>query len=221
MHEEFPLRRRHHFVGGQPRLAADIAPPLPAPPPPVAPPYSWSGIYGGVQLGGALNESEWRLFSQTGSGFLYGGQVGLNYQFGQFVLGGEGDFSGSILKANSICAAVAGTNCQTELIYLASLRTRAGGAFDQLFIYVVGGVAFGGFQFSQTAGLHQSWSDTVHTGRTAGGGFEYAITDHITDGVEYNYYEFPGITLAGGINPVTINPRVSVNSVLAKAGYKF
>jgi outer membrane immunogenic protein len=56
------------------------------------------------------------LFSQTGSGFLYGGQIGFNYQIDQFVLGAEGDVSGSTLKADGICAAVAGTNCRTTWI---------------------------------------------------------------------------------------------------------
>jgi opacity protein-like surface antigen len=56
--------------------------------------------------------------------------------------------------------------------------------------YVDGGVAFGGFRFAQTAGLNQSWSDMVHIGWTVGAGVEYAFTDHLIGGVEYNYYGF-------------------------------
>jgi outer membrane immunogenic protein len=207
----------------QSTLAADIAsppPPLASAPPPVTPSYSWSGLYSGVQLGGAWDDSSWRLFNQSGSGFLYGGQLGFNYQIGQFVLGGEGDLSGSTLKADSICAAVAGTNCQTQMNYLASVRARAGVAFDRLLLYADGGVAFGGFKFAQTAGLHQNWDDTTHVGWTAGTGVEYAFTDHVIGGLSYNYYEFPTVTLGGGINPATITSRQSVNTVLAKASYK-
>ena len=146
-------------------LAADLSPPVSSPTPsPILPSYSWTGWYGGLQLGGAWEKSNWRVFSQTGSGFLYGGQLGVNYQIDQFVFGAEGDVSGSTLKADSICAAVAGTNCRTTMDYLASLRARAGVAFDRVMPYVDGGVAFGGFRFAQTAGLNQSWSDMVHIG---------------------------------------------------------
>jgi outer membrane immunogenic protein len=107
------------------------------------------------------------LFSQTGSGFLYGGQIGFNYQIDQFVLGAEGDVSGSTLKADGICAAVAGTNCRTTMDYLASLRARVGMPIGQLMPYLDGGVAFGGFRFAQTAGLNQSWANTVHVGWTS------------------------------------------------------
>jgi outer membrane immunogenic protein len=161
----------------EPTMAADIAspppPPPPAPaPPPIASPYSWSRLYGGVRLGGAWDDSEWRLFSQSGSGFLYGGQLGFNYQISQFVLGAEGDLSGSTLTADGICAANVGTNCQTQMNYLASVRARAGMAFDRLLVYGDGGVAFGGFKFAQTEGLLQSWDATTHIGWTAGTGVE-------------------------------------------------
>jgi outer membrane immunogenic protein len=159
--------------------------------------------------------------AKPGSGFLYGGQLGFNYQVDQFVFGAEGDVSGSTLKADSICAAVSGTNCRTTMDYLASLRARAGVAIDRMMAYADGGVAFGGFRFAQTAGLNQNWSDTVHIGWTVGVGVEYAFTDHLIGGVEYNYYGFPGETLTGGVNPQTISPRESVNTVVAKASYKF
>ena len=153
--------------------------------------------------------------------FSMGGQLGVNYQIDQFVFGAEGDVSGSTLKADSICAAVPGTNCRTTMDYLASLRARAGVAFDRVMPYVDGGVAFGGFRFAQTAGLNQSWSDMVHIGWTVGAGVEYAFTDHLIGGVEYNYYGFPGDTLSGGKNPTTIKVDQSMSTVVAKASYKF
>lgn len=202
-------------------LAADLPLSVSSPPLPIPASYSWTGWYAGLQLGGAWERSDWRLFSQTGSGLLYGGHIGFNYQFDQFVLGGEGDFTGSTVKADSICAAVAGTNCRTTVDYLASLRAKAGIALDRLMAYADGGVAFGGFRFAQTAGLQQSWANTVHVGWTAGAGLEYAFTDHLTGGVEYNFYGFPSQSLGGGINPVTIPPHEWLNSVVGKASYKF
>jgi opacity protein-like surface antigen len=61
-----------------PASAAGLPPAGAISSPAVAPLYSWTGWYGGLQLGGVSDESSWRLFSQTGSGFLYGGQLGFN-----------------------------------------------------------------------------------------------------------------------------------------------
>jgi outer membrane immunogenic protein len=205
------------FAAAEPAWAADLAlEPIPA-----VSLYSWTGIYGGLQLGGGWDQSTWRLFSQNGSGAFYGGQLGYNYQIGQFVLGAESDLAGSTLQASSICAAVAGSNCQTQLNYLASARGRVGFAVDRLMIYGDGGAAFGGFRFAETAVLMQNWAGQVHVGWTVGGGVEYAFTNHLIGGVEYNYYGFPSVTLGGGVNPTTINPRESLNTMMAKASYKF
>jgi opacity protein-like surface antigen len=80
-----------------------------------------------------------------------------------------------------------------------------------------GGVAFGGFRFAQTAGLNQSWANTVHVGWTIGAGVEYAFTDHLIGGLEHNYYGFPSETLGGGICPTTIKVDEAVRTVVAKA----
>jgi outer membrane immunogenic protein len=76
--------------------AADL-PPRPAPQPyykaPVAMQvYNWTGFYIGINGGGGFGRSQW---DSTGnfniSGGLVGGTVGYNYQFGQGVVGLEGD----------------------------------------------------------------------------------------------------------------------------------
>jgi hypothetical protein len=64
------------------------------PPPPV---YSWTGLYIGLNGGGASGNSNFLdpVFGNSGSfnmcGALLGGTIGANYQIGQFVLGLEGD----------------------------------------------------------------------------------------------------------------------------------
>jgi outer membrane immunogenic protein len=188
---------------------------------PVGTPYFWTGLYGGLQLGGGWDRSTWRLFSQSGSGAFYGGQLGYNYQIGHYVLGPEADLAGTTLKADSLCVTFAGTNCETKLDYLASLRARAGIAVNRLLVFGDGGVAFGGFRFAETALLIQSWANEVHVGWTLGGGVEYAFSDHVIGGVEYNYYAFHTQTLGGGINPTTIPTRESLSTVMARLGYKF
>src|SRR3984893_1245062 len=86
-----------------PAFAADL-PPAAAPPPrapvayiPAAPVFSWTGFYVGLNAGGAFGNSSWTTpVGSVGSfstiGALFGGQIGGNYQIGQFVIGAEGDF---------------------------------------------------------------------------------------------------------------------------------
>ena len=84
--------------------AADVPPYAPPAAPAVylPPPLSWTGFYIGVNLGGAwgqrkVTDSLFGLSFDTGinkGAFIGGGQLGFNYQFGNFVLGVEGDIDG-------------------------------------------------------------------------------------------------------------------------------
>ena len=81
-------------------FAADLprAAPMPAQVPVMVPAYNWTGFYIGGNIGYA-----WRSTDITGNflganwsvsndKFIGGGQMGYNWQFGQFVFGIEGDF---------------------------------------------------------------------------------------------------------------------------------
>jgi outer membrane immunogenic protein len=81
--------------------AADIsARPAPLPLAFVAPPFSWTGFYVGANLGGGwagstLSDSfTGASLGNSTSGFVGGGQLGYNYQIGNFVLGPEWTFDG-------------------------------------------------------------------------------------------------------------------------------
>ncbi|MGA8293976.1 MAG: porin family protein, partial [Rhodoplanes sp.] len=80
-------------------------------PPLIAPVWNWTGLYGGVHVGGAWGRKEWSptsgFFTNPDfspfvgwgdvDGFIGGGQVGANYQIANWVLGLEGEFSWSDL----------------------------------------------------------------------------------------------------------------------------
>ena len=107
---------------GAPAFAADL--PVKAPPPMVAPAFSWTGFYVGVVGGGEWSHSDARtstVFSPTGyfatssvpaigavgaqhinaSGGTFGGEAGYNWQVGSVVLGVETDFSWFGLKGTT------------------------------------------------------------------------------------------------------------------------
>jgi outer membrane immunogenic protein len=81
----------------------------------VPPPFSWTGFYIGLNLGGAWSQRNLTdsLFGLSLSNvndrgaFIGGGQLGYNYQFGNFVLGVEGDFDG-VATTNSPGTGVVG-----------------------------------------------------------------------------------------------------------------
>src|SRR5215813_9842251 len=75
-------------------VAADQAPVYT---PPVPPPYNWSGLYLGANVGGAWSNRTLSIAGTTwddpfSSAFIGGFQLGYNLQAGNFLLGVEGEF---------------------------------------------------------------------------------------------------------------------------------
>jgi outer membrane immunogenic protein len=186
--------------------AADL--PVKAPPPVAPLPFSWTGFYVGAS-GGIISQGTTAttdIFGITGGvvasnslgitgfGFIGGGNVGYNYQFGgNWVLGIEADISGTSLNddADPFFGALI---YSSRLNALATVRGRLGYAFDRALLYGTGGLAIGHVKNSVNSpffcgkGAVCSWSsDKWKTGWTAGGGLEYAITRNWTVRAEALY----------------------------------
>jgi outer membrane immunogenic protein len=237
-------------AGGQ-ALAADL--PQPGPPPPRAPAtyvpapvpvFSWTGIYVGINGGYGFGDSNWSSPSgsvpgcppgcSTGNfstdGFLVGGTIGGNYQWGQSVLGVEGDWDWQNLNGttNSVAGgcSVSVAGCTTQSDWLATVRGRAGYAFDPFLVYGTGGAAFGNLQAS-AAGA--PFSSSTQTGWTAGGGVEFAFTPNLTAKVEYLYVDLGTQSCAAasclafipGVGGVPTSVSLTENVVRAGINYKF
>src|SRR5215212_8740373 len=90
------------------------------------------------------------LFENGGreSGFVGGGQIGYNMQFGSFVLGAEADLQYADLggKGRYIQRAGAWYNIGNGggLDYFGTVRARLGLAIDRALVYGTGGFAYGG-----------------------------------------------------------------------------
>src|SRR6478752_1261039 len=124
--------------------AADM--PVKAPPPPPAPVvFSWAGFYIGGNSGGVRSHLTATDFStgaslDTGgtSGFMGGGQIGYNFQFGGgFVLGGELDGDWTSLKRTSpLVVTNRGTlEATASMPWLATAAARFGFASDRFLVY--------------------------------------------------------------------------------------
>ena len=220
-------------------LAADLPSRKMAPPPVYAPPpmFTWSGFYVGLQAGvlwdqiqGANNGANaWWLSSlfpvaatnvwwgynngaSTKTGFAGGGNIGYNYQVGNFVVGAEGDLEGTSVWGSGLRA---------------SIRGRLGFAADRVLFYGTGGVAFMTRSGSNTYGAWgYNWggnTNSSRTGWTVGAGLEYAFTPNVSTGLEYRYTQFSGNTGNTGFFGYQFggNTKINENALRLNVKYHF
>jgi outer membrane immunogenic protein len=155
-------------------------------------------------------------FSNKPTGFIGGGEIGYNWQAGQWVYGLETDISGASVSGSSAFsgsatpAGFAGNTVNVsalaseKLNYLGTVRGRAGFLIaPPVLIYGTGGFAYGGTNTSASlaeqvsgpcatcgpgAGVAASAS-TTRTGWTVGGGVEWMFAPNWTVKGEYLYYD--------------------------------
>lgn len=153
----------------------------------VAPVFTWTGAYVGINGGYGWGRSNFSAPFTTGSfdvsGGLVGGTLGYNYQFGQTVFGIEGDIDWSGIEGSAACGA---TTCQTRNNWLGTVRGRLGYSFDRFMPYVTGGLAVGDIE-TNIAGI--GGGRDTKAGWTVGGGVEAALDGPWTAKLEYLYVD--------------------------------
>jgi outer membrane immunogenic protein len=193
--------------------------------------FYWTGFYLGVGAGDAWGTSTFTdpfstaVASPSLNGFLVTGVTGVNYQISSVVIGVEGEFTGTWAKGNAVDITL--NNLQASVFWTASITGRLGLAFDRLLIYGKGGA---GFDYdrdtvNQAATGGSAIGSTYRAGWTVGGGIEYAITEHWTGRVEYDYFKFPvkGFSFTGSTIPAIGSGTVGINlnEVKGIVSYKF
>ena len=164
---------------GSTAFAADLPSRKVAPVAPVAPVFTWTGFYAGINAGGGWgnekiksiwydpsgNRSPEELasfinppYANNRSGFIGGIQLGYNYQINQFVVGIEADFMGSTIggSSQSPVLVIFGTidnvsRTKVQQDWLGTVRVRGGYSIDRLLIFLTGGLAYGNAQVSTTS----------------------------------------------------------------------
>jgi outer membrane immunogenic protein len=222
--------------------AADLPP---APPraaaayiPIVAPVYNWSGIYVGINGGWGFGTAKWTAIgvgatatgSNSDNGGVVGGTLGVNWQAGAFVLGGEADFDYSgVNTGTSQTVCNIGITCQTGNNWLSTVRGRVGFAADRVLFYATAGGAFANVQTA----LNGVTTTHTRTGWTAGLGAEYAFADNWTAKIEYLYVDLGNKAVtctatvgvcappAVGVGPINVQAGLTENLVRAGVNYKF
>ena len=219
-------------------IAADLPsrkePPAYIPPPPL---LTWAGFYVGLNAGYTWGESDHvnvgsfpvlgppagiLALGATGvapvknDGFIGGGQVGYNWQFGErFVAGLEADIqgvanSGGAGNAASLVVAIPGVPVVTDIAatksldYLGTVRGRLGYLVTPtLLAYGTGGLAYGGVGASTAisqlgangfSGFGASSFADTRVGWAAGGGLEWMFSPNWSAKAEYQYYDLGGVS---------------------------
>ena len=169
--------------------------------------------------------------------FIGGGQLGYNYQFGNFVLGIEGDFDG-VANTNTAASGVVGPGIGTILLtsnnrWITTLAARVGVANDTWLFYGKAGGGWVGsdkFTISNTAtGASITGSNTnTNSGWLVGAGIEWALAPNWSVKIEYDYvglnsqtFTAPAGGFLAGDTFTTSNPNVQMVKVGANYLFKY
>ena len=224
--------------------AADVVAAQEPAPVVAAPAFSWTGFYGGAQIGGSWSDTDlkgrylgsdgaWspkQGFSPDPSGFIGGIYAGYNYDLGNnIVVGVDTDWVwGDMDESDSRTYNVGQTNefkldGKLKEKWAGSTRARVGYAVDRWMPYIAGGVAYAKVDShfrvkNADSTISYSDSDTL-TGWTIGAGFDYAMTDHIILRAEYRYTDFGDEDYSK--NNIKYNVDYKTNDFRVGVAYKF
>jgi opacity protein-like surface antigen len=232
-----------------PALAADF--PAKAPPMVAAVVYNWTGIYGGLHLGYGKGMKDWTdaTFDYDVKGFLGGGQIGVNQQIGNWVIGAEIDASWANIKGDQaftiggpLFGFTQSAAVSTTIDRIVTAGLRLGFAQDRWLVYVKGGAAWahedhsfnasvtvappGGPITTQTASVAGSEN---RYGAMLGIGSEVALWGNWSFKSEYNYIRFEprvvplvgSASVNGVAQPFALGAEISQNIHLAKFGVNY
>jgi outer membrane immunogenic protein len=175
----------------------------------------WTGAYVGLHGGWGWTTTQ----GLNASGVFGGGQIGYNYQMGNFVFGVEGDGAFAHISSTISGAAFgvpASVNFDDDA--LASLRGRFGIAFKNILFYGTAGGGWGHGRISETAlGVTTASGEAWHTAWSAGGGIEYAIVPNWSVKLEYLHYGLGSANYFGVLN----TGNIDVESVKLGVNYLF
>jgi opacity protein-like surface antigen len=166
-------------------------------------PADWSGFYFGAHSGWQWSNLDASIggvsvFDVSHDSPVVGGQIGIQHQFGNFVLGVEGTLTVAFQDdyASTACPN-ANFTCAARFDDVITIGPRLGWAMGKWMPYVTGGYANAAFseKISLNANSANPFEDRQrHSGWYIGGGVDMAVSHGWTIGLEYRHYEFDDAT---------------------------
>ena len=172
--------------------------------PPLAPVYHWSGVYLGLNGGGASSGKCWTIFSNNAiavapalegchnaTGGLIGGQLGYRWQVTNWVFGLEvqGDWAGLKGSNANLAVLIPATN-QTRIGAIGLFTGHVGYAWNNVLWYVKGGAAVTDDRYSTfftTSGVVYNEARESRWGAAVGTGIEIGFTPNWSVALEYDH----------------------------------
>ena len=224
--------------------AADMAPRYTkAPPPVIAPIYSWAGFYLGINGGWGTSHKCWDFAGQAGallavnlpegchdaSGGTVGGQVGYRWQASNWVFGLEAQGNWADFTGSNVSLVFPAITNRTKIDAFGFFTGQVGYAWNNALVYVKGGAAVVNDKYNYFTTLAPAvapgTASETRWGAVVGVGFEYGFAPNWSFGVEYDHAFFNNrnITFVQ-INPAATpvdNIRQDLDVVTARINYRF
>jgi outer membrane immunogenic protein len=204
---------------------------------PVAVPLTWTGCYIGANVGGGWGRQSFfdstlnggtNEGSNTSTGVVGGGQIGCDYQTGNWVFGIGGMVDGADVKGTDVIPGGSGFAWQTKIPWVATLTGRVGYAvLPSTLLYAKGGAAWlrSNYTLVNGAGVVTDIANTDRSGWTVGGGIEHLFAPNWSVFLEYDYMNFgtriltvtsvpPGITFP-------VNFSQNMQTAIVGVNYRF
>lgn len=198
--------------------------------------FNWSGVYVGLVGSAGLFDStmsdsneniSYGSYDLSDWGWSGGVTLGYNQQFGNAVIGVEGDINWSGFDSDSYDDPY-DTQHDRSWDWYSTLRLRAGLAMDRTMIYATGGVAFVGIDFkgdydpSNACGDYYGYClDETVVGVALGGGVEHAFTDNISVKGELMWIGLPDEAVDDEYNDDVDNYHVKSSVTMARIGINY
>jgi outer membrane immunogenic protein len=188
--------------------------------------YNWTGIYVGVTGGYGSAEGDSSNVGTTYSvnGGLFGGQIGYNWQVGQFIYGLEGGVDLTDLHGAANVAGCGMNQCSSKALVLTTIpmmRGRVGMAMNRWMPYFTAGLVAGDTRTTTSNAVGIQKVSQTTAGWTIGAGIEVALIANWSARVEYLYADF-GTTRCAvycGLGGTSFD--LTTNAIRAGVNYRF
>ncbi len=190
-------------------FAADVVEDVPSAPVAMAPVFTWSGPYFGIDGGAGFLDGDFSVGGVSASedfdGGVFGAFGGYNFQFDNIVVGIEGNIEHNWNDEDLLGASI-GTD------WSGAVRGRVGYAFDKALFYgAAGWTATRGF-IDVPGGDKET---ETFNGYTVGAGIDYAFTNNVFVRGEYRFNDYGDKDILG------VNVDLDQQEIKLGIGVKF
>lgn len=200
-------------------------------------PGNWSGVYIGAHGGYGFGDIDYTVdvpgvvnekITHDPSGWVYGGHLGVQHQYGRIVAGLEVSYSELDLSETKASISGGGRVRDIDIDSLFTATGRLGLASDHMLAYVKGGYAAADVgAFISSNGSPKLGASDWEGGWTLGAGIEFNCLSRFIVGLEYDYVSLDIDDRKGDFPPPDTKGFThtdfgsDIHTVLARISYKF